>query len=86
METISTLLVTLPHHRECGMFQNPKSVPVWEASVGSRFPTELLSETVAHLDAARARNDGVEWGDTRSRHINSSWASFLRFAIARRTA
>lgn len=86
METIATLLATLPHHGNCGMFGNPREVPAWEERVGGRFTTELLVETVTHLDAANARNDGVEWGDVRSRHINASWAGFLEFAIARRTA
>ncbi len=85
METIATVLSTLPHHSECGMFGNPRSVPVWEARYGPRFPTELLVATVAHLRAANARNDGVEWGDTRSRHINASWAGFLQFAIDHRS-
>ena len=86
METIATLLATLPHHSECGMFENPRSVPAWEAKHGARFPTELLAETVAHLDAANARNINVEWGDVRARHINSSWAGFLRFAVDGREA
>ena len=86
METIATLLATLPHHSSCGMFENPRSVPAWEERAGSRFTTELLAETVAHLRAANARNDGVEWGDTRARHINASWAGFLQFAIDRRSA
>jgi hypothetical protein len=86
METIATLLATLPHHSECGMFENPRSVPAWEERVGARFPTALLADGVTHLRAANARNDGVEWGDTRARHINSSWAGFLQFAIDGRTA
>lgn len=86
METIASVLSTLPHHSSCGMFANPHSVPAWEERAGSRFTTELLVETVAHLDAANARNINVEWGDVRARHINSSWAGFLQFAIDRRSA
>ena len=85
METIATLLSTLPHHSECGTFENPRSVPVWEARYGPRFPTELLTATILHLTLANVQNDGVEWGDVRARHINSSWAGFLRFAVDHRS-
>ena len=37
-----TLLTTLPHHSEMGMFANPKLAPAWEATHGR------------HLDPPRA--------------------------------
>lgn len=79
------ILTTLPHHSAMGAFENPKSAPVWQAQHGFKFTTEQLADLADRLLAANARNDGVEWGDVRSRHINSSNAGFLRFVVGLRT-
>lgn len=81
-----TLLTTLPHHSKMGMFENPKSAPAWEAQHGHRFSTEQLIAVAGELMDHAAANTNVEWGDVRSRHINSMNASFLRFVAALRTS
>lgn len=78
------LLSSLPHHSKMGKFENPKSAPVWEAQHGFNYGTELLLDAAASLEAAARRNQGVEWGDVRSRHIDNSRAIFLRFVVGLR--
>jgi len=85
MDDIKVLFSSLPHHSLCGMFENPRTAPVWEAQYGLGFTTEFLLKVAEDLLAANARNHGVEWGDTRARCINASWANFLQFAAAART-
>ena len=49
-----TLLTTLPHHSEMGMFANPKLAPAWEATHGRRFSTEDLLATAGELFGRQA--------------------------------
>jgi hypothetical protein len=80
------LLVTLPHHSQMGMFENDRSAPVWEAKHGSGWATADLLACAESLEAAARANQGVEWGDTRARSINTSRAGFLRRVAALRMA
>lgn len=74
------LLVTLPHHSQMGMFENDRSVPAWEAKHGTQWKTEDLLACADRLVESASANRGVEWGDTRARHISQSQAGFLRRA------
>lgn len=85
MDDIKALFSSLPHHSKCGMFENPRTAPAWEAQHGHKFTAEFLVEAADHLLTANAHNDGDEWGDVRTRHINASWASLLQFVAAART-
>jgi hypothetical protein len=72
------ILTTLPHHSQMGMFENDRSVPVWEAKHGAGWATTDLLACAERLEAAAQANQGVEWGDVRSRSINRDQARFLR--------
>ena len=80
-----TLLTTLPHHSEMGMFRNPQIAPAWEATHGRRFSTEDLLVTAGELMDRASANQGVEWGDTRSREIDRCRAGFLLNVVDLRT-
>jgi hypothetical protein len=80
------LLVTLPHHSQMGMFENDRSAPVWEAKHGGAWNTTDLLTCAERLEAAARANQGVEWGDTRARSINTSQAGFLRRVAELRSA
>jgi hypothetical protein len=80
------LLVTLPHHSEMGMMGLVKSVPAWEAKHGGAWTTTDLLACADRLETAARANQGVEWGDIRSRSINYEQAGFLRRVAALRTA
>ena len=58
----------------------------WEAHSGARFDNAVIEERVALLAAAVTRNDGVEWGDVRSRHIDGENRRFLTRVLALRRA
>jgi len=81
-----SMLVTLPHHGDMGKFQNDRVIPGWEAAYGHRWATETLLTFAAELEGHARANQGVEWGDTRSRAINWASAGFLRRAAELRTA
>ena len=80
------LLTTLPHHSQMGMFENDRSVPVWEAKHGAGWATADLLACAERLETAARANQGVEWGDVRSRSINRDRARFLRRVAELRSA
>jgi len=80
------LLITLPHHTQMGMFENDRSAPTWEAKHGAAWSSPDLITCAERLEAATRANQGVEWGDTRARHINASQAGFLRRVVELRAA
>ena len=77
-----TLLTTLPHHSEMGMFANPKLAPAWEATHGRRFSTEDLLATAGELMDSASANDDAEWGEA----IARCQAGFLLNVVDLRTS